>query len=78
VLIAATLSSTVAFMPPFLLGALAVPIRTELRFTEARLGLAVSVFFLTAALASVHAGRLPSAAVRDGPWPSARGRRPCC
>jgi MFS family permease len=58
VLIAATLSSTVAFMPPFLLGALAVPITTELRFTEARLGLAVSVFFLTGALASVHAGRL--------------------
>jgi MFS family permease len=58
VLIAATLSSTVAFIPPFLLGALAVPIGRELGFTEARLGLAVSVFFLAGALGSVHAGRL--------------------
>jgi MFS family permease len=58
VLIAATLSSTVAFIPPFLLGALAIPIRTELGFTEARLGLAVSAFFLAGALGSVHAGRL--------------------
>jgi MFS family permease len=37
---------------------LAVPIGTELGFTEARLGLAVSVFFLAGALGSVHAGRL--------------------
>ncbi|HSK97764.1 MAG TPA: MFS transporter [Euzebyales bacterium] len=57
-LIAATLSSTVAFIPPFLLGALAVPIRRELDFSDARLGVAVSVFFLTGALGSVHAGRL--------------------
>jgi MFS family permease len=58
VLIAATLASTVAFIPPFLLGALAIPIRTELVFTEARLGLAVSVFFLAGACGAVHAGRL--------------------
>jgi predicted MFS family arabinose efflux permease len=58
VLIAATLASTVAFIPLFLLGALAIPIRTELAFTEARLGLAVSIFFLAGALGSVHAGRL--------------------
>jgi MFS family permease len=58
VLIAATLATTVAFMPPFLLGALAVPIRTELAFTEVRLGLAVSIFFLAGAVGSVHAGRL--------------------
>lgn len=65
VLAAATLSSTSAFVPVFLLGALAELIRADLGFGEQRLGLAVSVFFGAAALTSVHGGRM---AERLGAW----------
>lgn len=45
-------------LPPFLLGGLAVLVRAELRFSEARLGLSVAVFFAFASLSSAPAGRL--------------------
>jgi MFS family permease len=52
------LSNTLAVLPLFLLGALAVFIRQELRFGEARLGLAISLYFVVAALSSMPGGRL--------------------
>ncbi|MGH9247126.1 MAG: MFS transporter [Acidimicrobiales bacterium] len=57
-LAAATLSITLAALPVFLLGALAVFVRDELGFAEARLGAAASVYYLASALASVPGGRL--------------------
>lgn len=44
-------------LPVYLLGGLAVQIRGELGFSESLLGLAVSAFFATSAIASVPAGR---------------------
>lgn len=58
VLLATLLSAVLAVMPVFLLGALGRPIREELEFSGWQLGLTVSVFYLTSALASVPAGRL--------------------
>lgn len=45
-------------MPAFLTGAMAVLLRSELSFGESGLGIAISVFFGTAAVLSVRAGRL--------------------
>ncbi|MGH8906179.1 MAG: MFS transporter [Egibacteraceae bacterium] len=54
----AMLSNTVGALAFFLVAAFAVFIRQELRFGEARLGLAISCYFAAAALASVPGGRL--------------------
>ncbi|WP_342778784.1 MFS transporter [Phytoactinopolyspora halophila] len=45
-------------LPAFLLGGLAVLIREELQFSEARLGIAVAVFFALAAIGAAPAGHL--------------------
>lgn len=55
---AATASNTVALLPVFLLGALGVFIRADLEFSEARLGLAVAVFFTASAVSSTPGGYL--------------------
>lgn len=62
--------ATSAVLPVFLLGALAVQVRAELGFSEVGLGLSVSAFFGSAALASTGAGRL---AERIGPAAAMRG-----
>ena len=56
--LAASLSTVLGTLPVFLVGALAVFIRADLRFGEAALGLAVATFFGLAALGSYPAGRL--------------------
>ena len=53
-----------ALLPPFMTGALAVQVSADLRFGETALGIAVSVFFVTAAVTSVPLGR---AAEKHGP-----------
>jgi len=53
-----TTSIALGALPVFLLGALAVFIRDELNFSETRLGLAVSTYYLASALASLPGGRL--------------------
>jgi MFS family permease len=50
--------ATAGVLPVFLTGALAVQMRSELDFGEGALGLAVAVFFTTAALASALLGRM--------------------
>ncbi len=56
---ASAVSSQIAAMTPaFALGALAVTMRADLEFSEARLGDAVAFFFLLAAVTSPHAGTL--------------------
>ena len=50
--------ATVGVLPAFLTGGLAVQIRSELDFGSAALGLAVTVFFISASLASVVMGRV--------------------
>ncbi|HYJ70041.1 MAG TPA: MFS transporter [Nocardioidaceae bacterium] len=49
---------TLAAVPVFLLGALAVFIRDELRFDETQLGVAASLYYLTAALSATPGGRI--------------------
>jgi MFS family permease len=56
--------ATVAVLPVFLTGALAVQVRADLRFDEAGLGLTVAAFFGAAACTSAIAGRF---AERLGP-----------
>ena len=48
-------------LPVYMAGALAVFVRSDLRFDEAALGAAVSGFFLASALASIPGGRLVEA-----------------
>jgi predicted MFS family arabinose efflux permease len=67
--IGAVTTTIACVLPVFLVGGLAVQIGDELRFSPAGLGLAVSVYFGTSALASVPAGRLVS---RYGPTATAR------
>jgi MFS family permease len=55
--VAASTVTTVGILPVFLVGAVAVLMRAELGFNETQLGLAVSLFFATAALCSVPGGR---------------------
>ncbi|MPZ73940.1 MAG: MFS transporter [Nitriliruptorales bacterium] len=50
--------TTFGALPVFLLGGLAVLVRDELVFSEARLGVTVAAFFTTAALGSAPAGRI--------------------
>ena len=50
--------ATAGVLPVFLTGALAVRVRSQLGFGAAALGLAVAVFFTTAALASALLGRI--------------------
>ena len=57
-MLAAAAMTTLGAIPVFLLSAQSVFIREELHFAEPQLGLAVSVFFTAAALASFLAGAL--------------------
>jgi predicted MFS family arabinose efflux permease len=50
--------ATCGVLPPFLTGGLAVQMRTEFGFGAAALGIAVSLFFTTQALASTPSGRI--------------------
>ncbi|HYF46368.1 MAG TPA: MFS transporter [Acidimicrobiales bacterium] len=53
----AMMAATVAALPPFLVGSLAVQLRRDLDFDAAGLGLAVSAFWLSSALSSAALGR---------------------
>jgi predicted MFS family arabinose efflux permease len=57
-LAASTVSITLAALPVFLVGALAVFIRDELGFGEAQLGITASLYYLTSALSSAPGGRV--------------------
>ncbi len=57
-MLSAAAMTTLGALPVFLLSAQAVLIRDELEFSEPQLGLAVSVFFASAALTSMSAGAL--------------------
>jgi MFS family permease len=52
------LANALVVLPVFLTGALSVFMRRDLGFGEGRLGLAISMYFTSAALASVPGGRL--------------------
>lgn len=54
--VAAVSTTTFGALPVFLLGGFAVLVRDDLGFSQARLGVAVAVFFATAALGSTPAG----------------------
>jgi predicted MFS family arabinose efflux permease len=54
---AAVLATAAGALPVFLLGGVAVQVRADLGFGEARLGLSVTLFFAISALASTTAGR---------------------
>lgn len=54
----ATLGTSVAVLPVFLVGALAALMRRDFALSSAELGQVMSLFFLTSAMASVPAGRL--------------------
>lgn len=56
--VSASVVATIGVLPVFLLGALAVLIRADLAVTEGHMGVAVATFFGTAAVTSVHMGRL--------------------
>ena len=56
--LAAAASSMLGFLPVFLVAAQGFLVRRDLAFDEARLGVAVSVFFATGALLGAPAGRL--------------------
>ena len=58
VVVAAVLATATGALPVFLLGGVAVQVRAELGFGEARLGLAVTLFFALSAVGSAAAGRL--------------------
>lgn len=57
-LLAATLAGSVASLPIFLIGSLAVQIRASLHFGTSTLGISVGLYYLGAAAASLPAGRL--------------------
>ena len=57
-LILAIIAASLASLPVFLVGALAVFLREDLGFSAARLGAAVTVFFAVAATASLRAGHV--------------------
>ncbi|MPZ73586.1 MAG: MFS transporter, partial [Nitriliruptorales bacterium] len=57
-MLAAAASSMLGFLPVFLVAAQGVLVRGELNFNEARLGIAVSVFFATGAAMSAPGGRV--------------------
>jgi MFS family permease len=57
-LIRASFATTIAVLPVFLLGALAVFIRRELGFSETLLGSLVSVWYILSSVTSVWGGRL--------------------
>ena len=58
VLAAAMISRTVSVLPAFLIGGLAVLMRNELDFTEAQLGMGISLYYSAYALSAVPAGRI--------------------
>jgi MFS family permease len=57
VLAAGIASTTASVLPAFLTGAVGVQLRADLEITEARVGLAITAFFTTAALGSMVLGR---------------------
>lgn len=57
VLAAGVASTTASVLPAFLTGAVGVQLRADLAISEARVGLAITAFFTTAALGSMVLGR---------------------
>lgn len=57
-MVAGIVSTAASVFPAFLTGAVSVQLRADLGITEAKVGLAISAFFLTAALGSMLLGRL--------------------
>lgn len=57
VLAASVVSTTASVLPAFLTGAVGVQLRQDLALSEARVGLAITAFFTTAALGSMVLGR---------------------
>lgn len=57
VLAAGVVATTVSVLPAFLTGAVGVQLRADLGISEARVGLAITAFFTTAALGSMILGR---------------------
>ncbi len=66
VLFEATLSATLATLPMFLVGALAIFIRADLGFGESALGAAASLFYVAASAGNPPGGRLAQR-LGDGP-----------
>jgi MFS family permease len=60
-LLASTWSISLGAIPVFLLGALAVFVREEIGFSEARLGIVASAYYATSAIMSVPGGRMAEA-----------------
>lgn len=58
VIFAATAGQALAALPVFLIGAVAVLMRSDLDFSQQQLGIAVSIYFGLSAVLSLHAGRL--------------------
>lgn len=56
--VAGVACTVAAVLPSFLLGGLASLVRTDLRFNEARLGLAVGCFYAASALTAIPGGRI--------------------
>lgn len=57
-LLRASIATTIAVLPVYLLGALAVFVRGELHFSDTLLGASVSIWYLVSAASSVWGGRL--------------------
>lgn len=57
-LVRASAATTIAVLPVFLLGALAVLVREDLEFSETLLGAAVSIWYVLSSMTSVWGGRL--------------------
>jgi MFS family permease len=55
--VTAVLATTCSALPPFLIGSLAVQVRSELRLAISQVGTLIAMFFVTSALASPLAGR---------------------
>ena len=58
VIVATTSASTVSSIPIFLLGAMGPFVRADLGFSEVRLGMAISAFWLAMAVSGIPGGRL--------------------
>ena len=57
-LAAAFIAAVLSVMPTFLLGGVAVLVRADLGFSESRLGLCISAYYVASGLTAVPAGRL--------------------
>jgi MFS family permease len=58
VAVTALVALIISIIPSFMVGGVAVLVREDLGFSESRLGIAISMFYATSALAAVAGGRL--------------------